>query len=128
MSGSNPSIPHAAVAQGPPGLVPPPNTGKFVSMSISCLLLATSFDIILISYHGMRFFVAAFLKHPRTPTSAPGMDYQTADSEHLMKRMRTGQSDEVLEYKRRLPESAVTSSVYALAFMLNFQTHFSQKI
>ncbi|KAH7668741.1 WD40 repeat-containing protein [Dioscorea alata] len=64
MSGSNPSIPHAAVAQGPPGLVPPPNA-------------------------------AAFLKHPRTPTSAPGMDYQTADSEHLMKRMRTGQSDEV---------------------------------
>ncbi|KAK1286085.1 Topless-related protein 1 [Acorus calamus] len=38
---------------------------------------------------------AAFLKHPRTPTSAPVMDYQTADSEHLMKRMRAGQSDEV---------------------------------
>ncbi|XP_010243111.1 PREDICTED: protein TPR2-like [Nelumbo nucifera] len=38
---------------------------------------------------------AAFLKHPRTPTSAPGMDYQSADSEHLMKRIRTGQSDEV---------------------------------
>lgn len=38
---------------------------------------------------------AAFLKHPRTPTSTPGMDYQTADSEHLMKRLRTGQSDEV---------------------------------
>ncbi|XP_068635481.1 protein TOPLESS-RELATED PROTEIN 2-like isoform X1 [Aristolochia californica] len=38
---------------------------------------------------------AAFLKHPRTPTSAPGVDYPSADSEHLMKRMRTGQSDEV---------------------------------
>ncbi|KAG1354187.1 protein TOPLESS-RELATED PROTEIN 2 [Cocos nucifera] len=38
---------------------------------------------------------AAFLKHPRTPTSAPGMDYQTADSESLMKKMRTGPSDEV---------------------------------
>ncbi|XP_020240735.1 protein TPR2-like [Asparagus officinalis] len=64
MTSGNPSMPHAAVAQGPPGLVQPPNT-------------------------------AAFLKHPRTPTSATGMDYQTADSEHLMKRMRTGQSDEV---------------------------------
>lgn len=98
----------------------------FFSMSSSCLLLVTSFDIILIPLHGTRLFVAAFLKHPRTPTSAPGMDYQTADSEHLMKRMRTGQSDEVLEYKRRLPESTVTS-VYALVFMLNFHTHFSQK-
>lgn len=35
---------------------------------------------------------AAFLKHPRTPT---GMDYQSADSEHLIKRIRTGPSDEV---------------------------------
>lgn len=40
---------------------------------------------------------AAFLKHPRTPTSAPGIDYQSADSEHLMKRMRVGQPDEVLD-------------------------------
>ncbi|KAG5233006.1 protein TPR [Salix suchowensis] len=38
---------------------------------------------------------AAFLKHPRTPTGMTGMDYQSADSEHLMKRMRTGQSEEV---------------------------------
>ncbi|XP_077237894.1 protein TOPLESS-RELATED PROTEIN 2-like [Tasmannia lanceolata] len=38
---------------------------------------------------------AAFLRHPRTPTSASGMDYQSADSEHLMKRIRTVQSDEV---------------------------------
>ncbi|XP_074591718.1 pheophorbide a oxygenase, chloroplastic [Curcuma longa] len=37
---------------------------------------------------------AAFLKHPRTPASAPAVDYQTADSEHLVKRLRTGQSDE----------------------------------
>nr|GMD74718.1 protein TPR2-like isoform X2 [Ipomoea batatas] len=29
---------------------------------------------------------AAFLKHPRTPPGVPGMDYQTADSEHLIKR------------------------------------------
>ncbi|AQK41374.1 Ramosa 1 enhancer locus 2 [Zea mays] len=64
MTNANPSLPHAAVAQGPPGLVQAPNT-------------------------------AAFLKHPRTPTSAPGIDYQSADSEHLMKRMRVGQPDEV---------------------------------
>ncbi|WCJ39712.1 Ribosomal RNA large subunit methyltransferase F [Euphorbia peplus] len=32
---------------------------------------------------------AAFLKHPRTPTGMTGIDYQSADSEHLMKRMRT---------------------------------------
>lgn len=39
---------------------------------------------------------ASFLKHPRTPPSGSAMDYQTADSEHLMKRLRAGQSDEVL--------------------------------
>ncbi|KAM1407657.1 hypothetical protein ACFX2F_002206 [Malus domestica] len=38
---------------------------------------------------------AAFLKHPRTPTGVTGIDYQSADSEHLMKRIRTGQADEV---------------------------------
>ncbi|OIS96496.1 PREDICTED: protein TPR2-like isoform X1 [Nicotiana attenuata] len=38
---------------------------------------------------------AAFLKHPRTTPGGPGMDYQMADSEHLMKRMRAGQSDDV---------------------------------
>ncbi|KAL2455703.1 Topless-related protein 1 [Forsythia ovata] len=64
MSSATPSIPHAAVAAGPPGLVQAPSS-------------------------------AAFLKHPRTPPGAPGMDYQTADSEHLMKRIRAGQSDEV---------------------------------
>lgn len=30
MSSANPSLPHAAVAQGPPGLVQPPNTGDFL--------------------------------------------------------------------------------------------------
>jgi len=40
---------------------------------------------------------AALLKRPRTPPgSAPTVDYQTADSEHLMKRTRAGvQPDEV---------------------------------
>ncbi|KAG8649977.1 protein TOPLESS-RELATED PROTEIN 2 isoform X2 [Manihot esculenta] len=38
---------------------------------------------------------AAFLKHPRTPPGMTGIDYQSVDSEHMMKRMRTGQSDEV---------------------------------
>ena len=28
MTNANPSLPHAAVAQGPPGLVQAPNTGK----------------------------------------------------------------------------------------------------
>ncbi|KAL3497944.1 hypothetical protein ACH5RR_040676 [Cinchona calisaya] len=64
MSSANHSIPHAAVAAGPPGIVQAPGA-------------------------------ASFLKHPRTPTGASGMDYQTADSEHLMKRLRVGQSDEV---------------------------------
>ncbi|CAH9080727.1 unnamed protein product [Cuscuta europaea] len=64
MTSASPSMPHAAVAQGPPGIVQPPGA-------------------------------AAFLKHPRTPPGVHGMDYQTADSEHLMKRIRSGQSDEV---------------------------------
>ncbi|KAK3037662.1 hypothetical protein RJ639_030439, partial [Escallonia herrerae] len=38
---------------------------------------------------------AAFLKHPRSQPGGPGLDYQMADSEHLMKRIRSGQSDEV---------------------------------
>ena len=44
-------------------------------------------------------FTAAFLKHPRTPTGVTSMDYQSADSENLMKRIRTGQSDEVWKNK-----------------------------
>lgn len=48
-------------------------------------------------------FTSAFLKHPRTPTSAPGIDYQSADSEHLMKRMRVGQPDEVFGWTWTLP-------------------------
>ncbi|XP_044471816.1 topless-related protein 4-like [Mangifera indica] len=39
---------------------------------------------------------AALLKWPRTPTNNPGMDYQTADSEHVLKRTRPfGISEEV---------------------------------
>lgn len=39
--------------------------------------------------------IAALLKRPRTPNN-PGMDYQTADSEHVLKRTRPfGISDEV---------------------------------
>ncbi|KAK8947936.1 Topless-related protein 1 [Platanthera guangdongensis] len=66
MSTANPTLSHAAVAQGPPGLVQSSNIPS-----------------------------AAFLKHPRAPSSAPGMDYQPVDSEHLSKKIRTGQSDEV---------------------------------
>lgn len=64
MATANPSMPHGAVAAGPPGLVQPP-------------------------------VAAAFLKHPRTPPGGPGLEYQMADSEHLMKRSRVGPSDEV---------------------------------
>ncbi|XP_055820977.1 protein TOPLESS-RELATED PROTEIN 2-like isoform X2 [Solanum dulcamara] len=64
MSSANPSMPHTAVAPGPPGLVQAPGA-------------------------------AGFLKHPRTNPAGPGMDFQMGDSEHLMKRMRAGQSDEV---------------------------------
>ncbi|GMY35822.1 topless-related protein 4-like [Fagus crenata] len=39
---------------------------------------------------------AAILKRPRTPTNNPAMDYQTADSEHVLKRSRPfGMPDEV---------------------------------
>ncbi|KAK7825374.1 protein topless [Quercus suber] len=64
MSGTNPSLPHAAVAAGSPGLVQPSSA-------------------------------AAFLKHPRNSTGVTSMDYQSADSENLMKRIRTGPSEEV---------------------------------
>ncbi|KAK4486314.1 hypothetical protein RD792_008985 [Penstemon davidsonii] len=65
MSSNNPSMPH--------GVAPPPPPPGLVQPPSSI----------------------AFLKHPRTPTGGPGMDYQTADSEHLMKRLRAGQPDEV---------------------------------
>ncbi|CAI9772281.1 unnamed protein product [Fraxinus pennsylvanica] len=82
MSGATPSIPHAAVAAGPPGLVHAPSSGQLSN--------------------------SAFLKHPRTPPGGPGLDYQTADSEHLMKRIRTGQSDDV-----SFPGSSHPSNIYS---------------
>ncbi|MFS7928068.1 putative transcription factor WD40-like family [Helianthus anomalus] len=65
MAPANPSMPHGAIAAGPPGLVQPPP------------------------------IAAAFLKHPRTPPGGPGLEYQMADSEQLMKRARVGPPDEV---------------------------------
>ncbi|XP_021283560.1 protein TPR2-like isoform X1 [Herrania umbratica] len=65
MSSGNPSLPHAAAVAAGPPGLVQPSSA------------------------------AAFLKHPRTPSGMPGMDYQSADSEHLLKRIRTGQSDEV---------------------------------
>lgn len=54
--------------------------------------------------------VAAILKRPRTPpTNNPAMDYQTADSEHVLKRSRPfGLSDEVLHvvYNLNLPTTS----------------------
>lgn len=43
------------------------------------------------------YFIEVLLKRPRTPpTNNPAVDYQTADSEHVLKRTRTfGISDEV---------------------------------
>ena len=43
------------------------------------------------------FIVVALLKRPRSPpTNNPAIDYQTADSEHVLKRSRPfGLSDEV---------------------------------
>ncbi|KAL2463066.1 Topless-related protein 4 [Forsythia ovata] len=64
---ANPSsVPHQAVSVGPMGLIPPSNS-------------------------------ASMLKRPRTPTNNnPALDYQTADSEHVMKRSRPfGVSEEV---------------------------------
>ncbi|XP_024384335.1 protein TOPLESS-RELATED PROTEIN 2 isoform X4 [Physcomitrium patens] len=60
MANPNPPAPHAPVANGPAALTAPPNS-------------------------------AALLKRPRTPPSTtPTVDYQSADSEHLMKRARPG--------------------------------------
>lgn len=44
------------------------------------------------------FFAVSVLKHPRTPSNTLGMmDYQNADHDHLMKRLRSAPSvDEVL--------------------------------
>lgn len=91
MTNANPSLPHAAVAQGPPGLVQAPNTGMLKVI----VLNGGGYQWRCSTLSELLFLSAAFLKHPRTPTSAPGIDYQSADSEHLMKRMRVGQPDEV---------------------------------
>lgn len=57
--------------------------------------------------------MAAILKRPRTPpTNNPVMDYQTADSEHVLKRPRPfGISDEVLDiiYKFNLQSGSLGS-------------------
>lgn len=52
-------------------------------------------------------YTASFLKHPRTPTGVTGMDYQSADSEHLIKRIRTGPADEVWRGNFYFSSSAV---------------------
>lgn len=99
MSGANPSLAHPAVAAAaPPGLVQPSSAGKDVCdmCNLNAFSLVLVFQVSLSTYCSFLFDVAAtFLKHPRTPTGVTGMDYQSADSEHLIKRIRTGQSDEV---------------------------------
>lgn len=99
ISSGNPSLPHAAaVAAGPAGLVQPSNAGRYNAIGFWCLCII----MFLTNLHYLTIFCldgsAAFLKHPRTPSGMPGMDYQSADSDHLMKRIRTGQPDEVQIY------------------------------
>lgn len=104
MTNANPSLPHANVPPGaPPGLVQPPNTGtNTLHLHVVCLFNLINLLCFFI-YPEVFFsfeFLAAFLKHARTPSVPPGMDYQSADSEHLMKRMRVGQPDEVQALKK----------------------------
>lgn len=102
MSPANPSIPHAAVAAAPPGLVQAPNSGKLFKRSVSAIPNQFHWLHIYVKFINLFFHLllpVAFLKHPRTPPGGPGMDYQTADSEHLMKRLRAGQPDEVSNYR-----------------------------
>ncbi|XP_035839983.1 topless-related protein 4 isoform X1 [Helianthus annuus] len=69
---ANPSVPHPSVSTVPIGFTPPNNAAEY----------------------------EALLKRPRTPpTNNPAVDYQTADSEHVMKRTRTfGISDEQVNH------------------------------
>ncbi|XP_043694010.1 protein TOPLESS-RELATED PROTEIN 2-like isoform X3 [Telopea speciosissima] len=71
-----------------------------VPLQVGCQALTLLYLMLLwlqppLILYSLLIVAAQYLKHPRTPTSAPGMDYQSADTEHLMKRIRTGQSDEV---------------------------------
>lgn len=61
----------------------------------------------MISPHNI-LFIAAIVKRPRTPTTNQAIDYQTADSDHVLKRTRAfGLSDEVTHYFLNLPFSVV---------------------
>ncbi|KAG8379818.1 hypothetical protein BUALT_Bualt07G0129000 [Buddleja alternifolia] len=62
------SVPHQAISVGPMGLTPPNNP-------------------VFVFYQYV--MIASMLKRPRTPpTNNPALDYQTADSEHVLKRSR----------------------------------------
>ncbi|CAM8938645.1 unnamed protein product [Rhodiola kirilowii] len=76
---ANPSpVPHPSASVGPMSLAAP-NNAAFGPSDPSM-------------FNDMK---AAMLKRPRTPTNNPAMDYQTADSEHVLKRPRPfGLSDE----------------------------------
>ncbi|KAK6124891.1 hypothetical protein DH2020_041377 [Rehmannia glutinosa] len=91
---ANPSsVPHQAVSVGPMGLTPPNNTDiaacfymniRVSSSHLTRLLLPNSL-FVLCQY----VMIASMLKRPRTPpTNNPALDYQTADSEHVLKRSR----------------------------------------
>jgi len=62
-------------------------------------------------------FSATLLKRPRTPPSTtPTVDYQSADSEHLMKRARPGVQpvDEVKTVSIMIHLSFLTSSEFTM--------------
>lgn len=64
-------------------------------------ILPSSFQLTFVaksycSLFYLYFVIASMLKRPRTPTTNPAVDYQTADSEHVLKRTRPfGLSEEV---------------------------------
>lgn len=64
--------------------------------SIFQLIFIFNFFLFVLIMH-LLIMIGAILKRPRTPpTNNPVMDYQTADSEHVLKRSRPfGVTDEV---------------------------------
>lgn len=91
------SVPHQVVPAGPIGITPS-NAGNcqfFCLVELDFLIFPSSKTS---HYFASVVVIAVMLKRPRTPPpSNLAMDYQTADSEHVLKRSRPfGLLDEVL--------------------------------
>ncbi|KAI3960287.1 hypothetical protein MKW98_017011 [Papaver atlanticum] len=69
--------------------------GSFQKAGAFSLIGAHSFYILHPFQPVHRNAVPSLRPHRRTPTSAPRMDHQAADSDHLMKHMPTGPYEEV---------------------------------